>query len=270
MSAAALLFAAWGAAGSRESGAVCEEGEGRIVHVPNAKLFVSEPSPRQFGNAPNPKQWSAAGWTAENWLTSRFHFNFAEYSNARNPPFGVLRVVNDDLVQPKRGFGTHPHRNVEIVTYVVAGELTHSDSQGNEETLGPGSVQYMSAGTGVSHSEANNGNVPVRFIQTWLTPARQNLHPNYGSYRAPEGAPEGWTHLVSDARQDRAAPVGIHQDADMYSAVLPANASSVFSLKLGRQAYIVCLEGAVDLSAEAAPHGASLVRHDAAEAYGSA
>lgn len=104
-------------------------------HIPHGGLYVSTPT-----------------W----WLESRFHFSFAEYFNPANHDFGVLRVLNDDLVQPKSGFGRHPHRDMEILTYVVDGFLTHKDSMGSEESLGRGSVQYMSAGTGVTHSEMNN------------------------------------------------------------------------------------------------------------------
>ena len=137
--------------------------------IPNEKLFVSEPNPYMFGNGANPGFDPA--WTNVNWLKSRFHFSFAEYHNYENLDFGVLRVMNDDLVQPKRGFGTHPHQNAEIVTYVVNGELTHEDSMGTSESLGRGSIQFMSAGSGIEHSETNAGDKPLRFIQTWIKPA---------------------------------------------------------------------------------------------------
>merc|ERR1719263_1909714 len=116
-------------------------------------LFITEPDPRMFGNGPNER--SNAAWTNENWLKSRFHFSFAEYHDRSRSNFGVLRVLNDDLVQPARGFGTHPHRDMEIVTYVVRGSLTHKDSMGTSETLGRGSIQFMTAGTGIQHSEHN-------------------------------------------------------------------------------------------------------------------
>jgi hypothetical protein len=106
--------------------------------IPNNKLYVTEPYPYWFGNGPNPKNDPA--WTNENWLKSRFQFSFAEYNKYRNSDYGDLRVMNDDLVQPHRGFGTHPHSNMEIGTYVVEGELTHQDSMGTKESLGRGSV----------------------------------------------------------------------------------------------------------------------------------
>lgn len=109
--------------------------------IPNSKLGVSEPNPSWFGNPGNEKNNS--NWTNPNWLKSRFHFSFAEYSNPHNMGFGILRVMNDDLVQPNRGFGTHPHRDMEICTYIVEGKLTHKDSMGSQESLGRGGVQFM-------------------------------------------------------------------------------------------------------------------------------
>eukprot|EP00494_Astrolonche_serrata_P033027 UN33296 len=146
-------------------------------------LYVSEPNPIYFGNPANALKTDLKKlrWTNQNWLKSRFHFSFAEYRDSERSNFGVLRVLNDDLVQPKRGFGEHPHRNMEICTYVVEGELTHKDSMGTAESLGRGSVQFMTAGTGVRHSEKNAGNVPVRFLQMWISPRSSGLKPNYGS-----------------------------------------------------------------------------------------
>ena len=117
------------------------------------------------------------------WLDSHFHFSFAEYYNPQNIQFGVLRVVNDDMVQPGTGFDTHPHQNMEILSYVVQGELTHADNMGNEQTLTRGQVQYMSAGTGVLHSEYNMGKDLLRFLQIWILPDASGYQPNYGDYR---------------------------------------------------------------------------------------
>ena len=111
----------------------------RKIH--NSKLGVSEPNPQWFGNSPN--ELHNQYWNNKNWLKSRFHFSFAEYSNSKNQGFGILRVMNDDLVQPNRGFGPHPHRDVEICTYIVNGSLSHKDSMGTEETIGRGSIQFM-------------------------------------------------------------------------------------------------------------------------------
>ncbi len=110
------------------------------------------------------------------WLKSKFHFSFAEYFNPDNMNFGVLRVINDDLVAPHTGFNLHPHADMEIISYVVEGELTHGDSMGNKSTITRGHVQYMSAGTGVYHSEHNLGENVLRFLQIWILPDRKRLH----------------------------------------------------------------------------------------------
>lgn len=154
---------------------------GTLRKIPEAALGKSEPPPQWFGNKAN--EVSNTNWTNKNWLKSRFHFSFAEYDNPRNQNFGVLRVLNDDLVQPARGFGAHPHRGVEICTYIVEGDLTHKDSMGTEETLSRGAVQFMSAGRGVQHSEQNlNEYKPLRFVQIWINTQQPNISPKYGSF----------------------------------------------------------------------------------------
>ena len=110
------------------------------------------------------------------WLRSVFHFSFAEYYNPKNINFGVLRVINDDLVDSQTGFPTHPHQNMEIISYVVNGELTHGDSMGNESTITRGHVQYMSAGTGVYHSEQNFGDETLRLLQIWILPDQSRTY----------------------------------------------------------------------------------------------
>ncbi|MFB0917501.1 MAG: pirin family protein, partial [Clostridiaceae bacterium] len=113
------------------------------------------------------------------WLNSLFHFSFAEYYNPKNINFGVLRVVNDDLILSNTGFPTHPHRDMEIVSYVVNGALTHGDSMGNKNTITRGHVQYMSAGTGVTHSEYNYSDETARFLQIWILPDKRGHLPQY-------------------------------------------------------------------------------------------
>jgi len=245
---------------------------GSLRLVPRSKLYVSEPDPRMFGNARNPDSGTpeAQIWTDENWLKSRFHFSFAEYSSGPKQ-YGVLRVMNDDLVQAARGFGEHPHRDMEIITFVVDGGLTHQDSMGNSETLGRGSIQFMTAGTGVEHSEANKDKSShLRFIQSWVLPRQRGLKPNYGSMVGDEVAAEArrdqWAHLVGDV-EDRAgrAPVKINQDCNVFVVELsPGRASPPLEVRAGRQAYLLCVEG----GAEAASVGQVLQRHDGAEVKG--
>ena len=240
-----------------------------IKVIPDDKLHVSEPNPHWFGNSANPS--NDPSWTNDNWLKSRFHFSFAEYNNWDNASFGVLRVMNDDLVQPHRGFGTHPHRNMEILTYVVEGKLTHQDSMGTKETLGRGSIQFMTAGSGVRHSEYNHGDKPLRFIQTWIQPSDYNLPPNYGSSAPPTTGDaadrrNALQHLVSDSRrQDESsvAPVHISQDVDVYAAELDLGKSVTLDVGRGRQAYLLCVEGGVLLNGTY-----HLSRHDASEITG--
>jgi quercetin 2,3-dioxygenase len=232
----------------------------KIRVIPEKKLYLSEPNPFSFGNVDNPPV-QPPFWTAENWLKTRFHFAFAEYDNPGNESFGVLRVVNDDLVQPERGFATHSHQDMEIITYVVSGELTHEDSMGNAETLRRGSIQYMTAGTGVEHSEHNNHeDLPMRCIQTWILPREKRLKPNYGSNSNPRGTKVGYAewknkliHLVSDVEiksDDNTAPVRINQDVDGYAAELVIGTQVMIELAKGRMAYMVCVEGGVSVARE--------------------
>jgi len=174
--------------------------------------------------------------------------------------------MNDDLVQPKRGFGTHPHRNMEIVTYIVDGKLTHQDSMGSKESLGRGSIQFMTAGTGVSHSEFNHQEKPLRFIQTWIVPEKNGLKPNYGSYDAQKECNDKknqLVHLASNIKDSSSdAPVKLNQDVDCHAAELELGKSVSLVLPKGRQAYLLCIEGSINVD------GQQLNRHDACEIFG--
>ena len=192
-------------------------GAGSVKLVPEGRLFASEPKPELFGNPGNPTPGSPEShlWSQKNWLKSRFHFNFAEYGHGPHS-FGVLRVMNDDLVQPRRGFGAHPHRDMEILTVIVDGKLTHKDSTGAEETLGRGSIQFMTAGTGVLHSEHNLQEQPLRFIQCWVLPRKRGLPPNYGSMQVEQIVQQQrrneWFHAASDVLQPNTTPIKVNQD----------------------------------------------------------
>lgn len=176
------------------------------------------------------------------WLKSKFHFSFAEYYNPDNINFGVLRVINDDLVQSNTGFDTHPHRDMEIISYVVNGELTHRDSMGNKNTITRGHVQYMSAGTGVYHSEHNFGKDTLRLLQIWIFPDQKGYKPNYGDYRFNwDDRQNKWLHMASS--KDGDAPIKINQDINAYSLELEKGKEISFPVKEGRQAYLVQIEG---------------------------
>ncbi len=176
------------------------------------------------------------------WLRSKFHFSFAEYYNPHNIKFGVLRVINDDLVESNTGFDTHPHKNMEIISYVVNGELTHGDSMGNKNTITRGHVQYMSAGTGVYHSEHNLGKDELRFLQIWIFPDKEDYKPNYGDYRFDWSDRQNkWLHMVSSKNGN--APIKINQDINVYSLELDKGKEINFQVNEGRQAYLVQIEG---------------------------
>lgn len=191
------------------------------------------------------------------WLTSWFHFSFAEYYNPDNIHFGALRVINDDLIQPHTGFDTHPHSDMEIITYVIDGELTHGDSMSNTSTLKRGEVQYMSAGTGVFHSEKNEGGDPLRLLQIWILPDKAGYEPRYGEYRFPwEDRLDRWLPLVcgeAAANENGGAPIRIHQDMNLYAASLSPGSTLEFGVITGRQAYLVLAEGGAVLTQPYSP-----------------
>ena len=181
------------------------------------------------------------------WLKSKFHFSFAEYYNPNNIQFGTLRVINDDLIAPGTGFDTHPHRDMEIISYVVNGEITHGDSMGNKNTLKRGQVQYMSAGTGVFHSEHNLGEETLRLLQIWILPNKSGLQPNYGDYRFNwEDRKNNWLHMVSGLNGN--APIKMNQEANIYSLELEQGKELNFPVNEGRQAYLVQIEGTSDIN----------------------
>jgi redox-sensitive bicupin YhaK (pirin superfamily) len=176
------------------------------------------------------------------WLISKFHFSFAEYYNPDNINFGVLRVINDDLIKAGTGFDTHPHRDMEIISYVVNGELTHGDSMGNKNTITRGHVQYMSAGTGVYHSEHNLGKDTLRSLQIWILPDKKGHTPSYGDYRFNwEDRHNKLLHMVSSKNGN--AQIKINQDMNIYSLELEKDKELELKVNKGRQAYLVQIEG---------------------------
>jgi hypothetical protein len=155
--------------------------------------------------------------------------------------FGALRVLNDDLVDPGHGFDLHPHSDFEILSYVVDGELTHADSMGNTHTLRRGEVQYMSAGTGVLHSEHNRGAGTLRFLQVWVYPDARGHEPDYGDHRFAWNEREG--RWLAIAAGDGTAPVTVHQDVHISATELQAGDKLPLPVAAGRQAYLLQVEG---------------------------
>ena len=182
------------------------------------------------------------------WLESRFHFSFAEYRNPNNINFGVLRVLNDDIVHPMSGFDTHPHSNMEIISYVVNGEITHKDSMGNSETLKRGEVQYLSAGDGIYHSEHNfHKSLDLRLLQIWIIAPKVGLPRLYGSNKFEEIQRKNkFLNIVSG--QNGTADIKIHQDINIYVSQLDSDKNVDFHIEENRQVYFVQIEGKSDIN----------------------
>lgn len=178
-----------------------------------------------------------------------FHFSFADYIDYDNMGFGVLRVVNDDDVIAHSGFGTHPHSNMEIFSYIIDGKLTHRDSAGNHEILERGHVQAISAGAGVTHSELNEQNGSCRFLQIWVETEAEDLPVKYSLRKyADEERKNKLLHIISGSANGEKASIKINQDFNAYVSELNDKAKKItFKLKKGRQAYINCFEGEVHI-----------------------
>ncbi|AYH42384.1 pirin family protein [Azoarcus sp. DN11] len=177
-----------------------------------------------------------------------FHFSFANYYNPDNIQFGVLRVINDDDVKPHGGFDRHPHRDMEIVSYVVGGKLTHWDNATNvEATIGRGDVQIVTAGTGVWHSELNRHDEWCRFLQIWILPPAANLPVRYAQRRfEPQDRLNRLLHIVGNTENRNEVPLYLNQDVNLYvSELQDPEARVTFTVQAGRQAYVNNIEGRV-------------------------
>ena len=177
------------------------------------------------------------------WLESRFHFSFASYYNPKNMRFGVLRVVNDDIIHTTSGFDMHPHENMEIITYVINGELTHKDSLGNIETLTRGDIQYLSAGDGIYHSEYNFHKFEnLRLLQMWIVPPQKGLSKLYGSHKfLNEDRKNKLLNIVSSNKG--LSPIKIYQDVNFFASELEKEKTLDFKISENRQIYFVQIEG---------------------------
>jgi redox-sensitive bicupin YhaK (pirin superfamily) len=181
------------------------------------------------------------------WLDTYHTFSFASYHDPRHMGFRALRVINEDRVKPGEGFGTHAHRDMEILTWVLEGGLEHKDSMGNGSIIRPGDIQRMSAGTGVTHSEFNpSREAPVHLLQIWLLPSRRGLPPSYEEKHFPSEARRGQLCLIA-AGDGRQGAVIIHQDADLWTALLEPGESVRHALKPGRSAWLQVARGEVSL-----------------------
>ena len=188
------------------------------------------------------------GHARHGWLESYHTFSFADYYDPRHMGFRTLRVINEDRVQPGKGFGTHPHRDMEIISYVLEGALEHKDSLGTGSVIRPGEVQRMSAGTGVTHSEFNpSRSEPVHFLQIWILPERAGLPPGYEQRAFPNAEKQGKLRLVA-SRDGREGSVTIHQAVDLYAALLAPGEAVTHPLTLGHHAWIQVARGSTMLN----------------------
>ena len=188
------------------------------------------------------------GHANHGWLDSRFTFSFADYFDPEHEQFRTLRVMNDDRIAGGGGFPMHPHRDMEIVTYVLDGELEHRDSMGNGSVIKPGDVQYMSAGTGVTHSEFNaSKSKPVHLYQIWMFPERKGLKPIYDQKNFGESEKRGKLRVLASP-DGREGSVKIRQNNELYAAVLADGESVRHELKPQRHAYVQVARGSVKLN----------------------
>ena len=198
------------------------------------------------------------GLADHGWLRSFHTFSFADYHDPEHMGFRALRVINDDRVAAGKGFGTHGHRDMEILSYVLEGALEHKDSMGTGSVIKPGDVQRMTAGTGVMHSEQNASKSElVHFLQIWIVPEARNIEPGYEQKAFSNEEKRGKLRLVA-SHDGREGSITVHQDVDLYAGLLDEGERATFEVRSGRGAWVHVASGAVELA------GTRLVAGDAA------
>jgi redox-sensitive bicupin YhaK (pirin superfamily) len=199
------------------------------------------------------------GHANHGWLDSYHSFSFARYYDEQHMGYSVLRVINEDVIAPAQGFGMHPHRDMEIITYMLAGELRHEDSLGNGSVIRAGDVQRMTAGTGIVHSEFNaSGSESAHLLQIWILPERNNLEPGYEEkHFSPEEKRNVWRLIAS--RDGRDGSLQVHQDMALYASLLTAGTALAYEASAGRSLYLQIARGSVDMD------GTRLLAGDAAK-----
>lgn len=201
------------------------------------------------------RQANERGHANHGWLDSHHTFSFADYYDPKHMGFRALRVINEDRVAPGGGFPTHPHRDMEIISYVLEGGLEHRDSMGTGSVIRPGDVQRMSAGTGVTHSEFNaSKSEPVHFLQIWLLPERRSIEPSYEQKAFSDDEKRGKLRLVGSP-DGRDGSVTIHQDVELYSARLEAGEALRHDLRPGRHAWVHVARGRAAVNGNALEAG---------------
>jgi quercetin 2,3-dioxygenase len=185
------------------------------------------------------------GHANHGWLDTYHTFSFADYYDPKQMNYRALRVINEDYIAPGMGFGTHPHNNMEIVTYIVSGALQHRDSMGNSAVMKAGDIQRISAGSGIMHSEFNaSSSEPVHLLQIWLVPDEKGVKPGYVERSFAKAEP-GRLHLAT-SKTGRDGSIPIHQDADLYFAKLNAGQKTALPLRPGRHAWLQLIKGKLD------------------------
>jgi len=205
------------------------------------------------------------GHANHGWLDSFHSFSFADYYDPAHMGFGALRVINEDRIQPGKGFGTHGHRDMEIISYVLEGALAHKDSMGNGSSIVPGDVQRMSAGKGVLHSEYNHSADGVtHFLQIWIEPDVTGIAPGYEQKHFDAASRRGRLRLIASP-DGREGSVQIHQDAHVYAALLDGAERAALALRPGRRAYVHVARGQVNVNGQPLAAGDALKATETAE-----
>lgn len=182
------------------------------------------------------------------WLNTSHTFSFADYYDQKHMGFRELRVINEDRVQPREGFPTHPHRDMEIITYVLEGALEHKDSMGNGSVIRPGEVQRMSAGTGITHSEFNHsGSELVHFLQIWILPNQEGVKPSYEQKVFPDEEKLNNIRLIA-SQDGREGSVTIHQDVNLYAAIIEQKKELGYHVPAGRHVWLQVVRGSIELN----------------------
>ena len=201
------------------------------------------------GTMINIRRWNERGHANHGWLDTHFSFSFADYYDPRFMGFRDLRVINEDFIEPAQGFPKHGHRDMEIITYMISGEISHRDSMGNGETVRPNEVQRMTAGTGVLHSEYSSPTDRTHLLQIWILPEKNNLQPSYEQKKFSPDEKKGKLRLIAARGGDDGA-IHINQDVKLYASVLNAGENVLLDLAPGRHAWIQLISGSLEVNGE--------------------
>lgn len=200
-------------------------------------------------------QSETRGAADHGWLRAKHTFSFADYYDPERVEFGSLRVINEDRIAPGKGFGTHPHRDMEIITYIIDGVIEHKDSMGNGTTITPGEVQRMTAGTGVLHSEFNHSpDKELHLLQIWIYPEKKGLEPGYEQTRFTREDKLNRLRLVG-SRDGRDGSVTIHQDVSLYSSILEVGREVTLDLAADRKAFVQVVHGDITVNGQSLAAG---------------